>query len=467
MFNVRISKRDQFDLVVCGGGVTGFACAVSAGRLGLKVALIERNGSLGGVATNCGVNHLLGGRKLNEQTKEHVRVVGGIFDEITDRLIAQGNAIEPNAINLSFNPFGWYPRMASGIPFNEDALKREMDNMCRDANVRVFYKTDIVGVEKDGEKLTAVIVWNKGGFVQLSANYFADCTGDADVAHLFGCPYEKGRQEDGLMTPTTLELHVENVDEDALVSYQNANNSPKLVEIIERLKNKGIWNFPYEIFVAIRLMEKGVFMVNTMQQYFVDGVEEQSISNALAEGRRENLRLFEVMKKYFPGFENARIRKIYDNVGVRETRRIKGEYYISVQDAVTGKQYEDTVAATTYNFDLLDPVKVGYDNMMGDAKNPNSVRKYIVIRIPYRSFLPLGVTNLIVAGRCISADREVMGALRVMGPCMMMGEVAGVASAIAHKTQVDFKEVSVSALKEALLKNGVIDPEQIAKIFDK
>ncbi|MBQ4641732.1 MAG: FAD-dependent oxidoreductase [Oscillospiraceae bacterium] len=466
MISIEIKQREHFDLVVCGGGVTGFACAVSAGRRGLKVALVERNGSLGGVATNCGVNHLLGGRKLKEDTQEHVRVVGGIFDEITDKLIAQGDAIEPNSIDLSFNPFGWYPRMASGVAFSEIALKAAMDDMCAEAGVRVFYKTDIVSVVKEGDCLKEVIVWNKAGFAALEAPYFADCTGDADVAYLAGCPFEKGRDEDGLMTPTTLEMHVENVDEEALVSYQNEHQSPKLVEIIEDLKAKGIWNFPYEIFVAIRLTEKGVFMVNTMQQYLVDGTDEVSISRALAEGRSENIRLFSVMKQYFPGFQNARIRKIYDAVGVRETRRIKGHYNISIEDAVLGKQYEDTVAATTYNFDLLDPVKIGHDNMMGDAKNPNAVRKHVVIRIPYRSMLPQNADNLIVAGRCISCHREVMGAVRVMGPCMMLGQAAGTAAALAMDAKLPYCQVDVNKLKAELYADGVKNPEDLAKIFD-
>lgn len=113
-----ISREDTYDFIVCGGGMSGFAAAVSAARKGLSVALIERTGCLGGTATSAGVNHLLGGRKINEETNEHVRVVGGLFDELTDYLIERGEAIEPNSIDLSFNAFGWYPRMASGVAFD-------------------------------------------------------------------------------------------------------------------------------------------------------------------------------------------------------------------------------------------------------------------------------------------------------------------------------------------------------------
>lgn len=131
-------------------------------------------------------------------------------------------------------------------------------------------------------------------------------------------------------------------------------------------------------------------------------------------------------------------------------------------DALLGKKYEDCVAATTYNFDLPDPLKPSYDPMMGDAKRPNATRKHVVIHIPYRSLLPKEVDNLIVAGRCISAEREVLGAIRVMGPCMMMGQAAGTAAAIAVKENDNcFGKVSVEELRNQLWEDGVLNPEKL------
>lgn len=458
---MNIVRTDRYDLVVCGGGPAGFACAVSAARGGLRVGLVERNGCLGGTATAAGVNHLLGGRKLNEATGEHVRVVGGIFDELTDHLIAQGSAIEPNTIDLTFNPFGWYPRMASGVAFDETALKIAMDDFCDSAGVRVYYNTVLTDVEMNGSEISSAIVWNKDGFVRLSAPRFADCTGDADLAKLAGCAFRKGREEDGLMTPCSTEMHLEHVDGDALVTYQNAHQSPKLVEIIEDLKQKGIWTFPYEIFVTIQLMEKDIFMVNTIRQVGIDGTDEASVSRALAEGRRENIRLFHIIREYFPGFKNARIRKMADYLGVRETRRIHGLYTVTVDDAMSGKHYDDCVAATTYNFDLPDPLRPSYDPMMGDAKKPHAERKHIVIRIPYRSLLPESVGNLIVAGRCISAEREVMGPIRIMGPCTMMGQAAGTAAAMAKEAGCLYAEINTDELRARLWAAGVLNPDAL------
>lgn len=457
---MNIIREDRYDFVVCGGGPAGFACAVSAAREGLSVALVERGGCLGGTATLSGVNHLLAGRKLNSQTGEHVRVIGGIFDELTDRLIQTGAAIEPNTIDPNFNPFGWYPRMASGIAFDDTAMKVALDDLCREAGVRVYYHTILTEAEVADGRISGVIVWNKDGFVRICADRFADCTGDADLAALAGCPFSKGR-EDGLMTPCSTEMHVDHVDTEAFVTYQNEHQSPKLVEIIERLKREGIWDFPYEIFVTVRLVEEDVFMVNTIRQTGIDGTSETAVSKALADGRRENMRLFEIMKKYFPGFANAKIRRMADYLGVRETRRIHGHYTITVADAMSGKRYDDTVAATTYNFDLPDPLRPSYDPMMGDAKRPHAERKHVVIRIPYRSLLPQKIDNLIVAGRCISAEREVLGPIRIMGPCMMMGQAAGTASAMAKEADCRYAEVCVDKLREKLWAAGVLNPDEL------
>lgn len=135
---------------------------------------------------------------------------------------------------------------------------------------------------------------------------------------------------------------------------------------------------------------------------------------------------------------------------------------VTVDDAMSGKRYEDCVAATTYNFDLPDPLKPSYDPMMGDAKRPNAKRKHVVIQIPYRSLLPKEVDNLIVAGRCISAEREVLGAIRVMGPCMMMGQAAGTAAAMVVKDGNNcFDKVSVEGLRAQIWEDGVLNPEEL------
>lgn len=454
---IKTVRCDRYDFVVCGGGMAGFSAALAAARKGLKVALIEKTGVLGGTAILAGINQLLGGRKLDENGK-HVRVVGGIFDELTDALIREGGAIEPNTVDPDFNPFGWYPRMASGVSCNETALKIKMDEMCHEAGVRTYFETVITDADFKNDRLNAVIAYSKDGFVRIEADCFADCTGDADIVHHCNLPYLKGREEDGLMTPCSMEMHLENVCAKELVEYQNKHNSPKLVEIIEKLKKEGKWPFPVSIFVTVRLLEEDVFLVNTIRQTGVDGTSEASVSRALVDGRKQCLELFKIIKENFPGFQNARIRKITDSLGVRETRRIVGEYTVSVEDALIGKNYPDTIAATTYNFDLPDPIRPSYDPMMGDARKPHAERNHVVIHLPYRCLLPKGANNLIVAGRCISVDRAVLGAARIIGPAMMTGQAAGTAAAL---TNGNFKSVDIEKLKETLWNDGVLNPETL------
>lgn len=455
------SGTQHFDFIVCGGGPSGFAAALSAARKHLKTAIVERTGCLGGVSTNGCIPYLLAGRKLNPDTNRHVRVIGGIFDEVTDRLISEGHAIEPDTIDLSFNPFGWYPRMASGIVVDENYYKILLEEMCQKEGIRLFYNSDLIHAHVQDDRIRSVLIRNKDGIVELTAGLFADCTGDGDLIAMSGCPYFKGRPSDGLTTPASLEMQLDHVDGNALVRWQNEHNSPKLVEIIEQLKEKGIWNFPYEIFVCMQLMEKDVFLINTIRQTRVDGTSEASVSEALQQGRKESLELFGIIRQYFPGFGNSRIRRISDWLGIRESRRLDGRYTISLEDALSGKKYDDCIGATTYNFDLPDPLRPSHDPMMGDAKSPNAARPHIVIRIPYRSLLPKNIRNLIGAGRLISAQREVLGSMRLMGNCFQTGQAAGTAARFAFDSGLDFAAVDTDSLRKTLFTDGVIDPDTL------
>ena len=155
---IKVSRTDKYDFVVCGGGPSGFSAAISAARKGLKVAIIEQMGCLGGVSTSGSINYLLGGRKLDEQTGKHIRVVGGLFDELTDILIANGHAIEPDTIDLEFNPIGWYPRMASGIVFDDIQMKILMDKMCMENGVRIYFNSTVISSEIEEKKIRNIFI---------------------------------------------------------------------------------------------------------------------------------------------------------------------------------------------------------------------------------------------------------------------------------------------------------------------
>jgi hypothetical protein len=464
MMKVDCPVRGEFDCVVCGGGLSGFTAAVTAARAGLSVAIVEQSGCFGGVATSGCVNHLLGGRKYDGTTGRVRRTVGGFFDELSDRLIREGGAIDPDTIDPANNPHGWYPRMAAGIPFDGEHMKRLLDTISIEEKLSTWFLTRVVGIEAAGEngenvdsggrRIDSLVLHNKSGFFSLRASLVIDATGDADIAVLAGCPTEKGRMEDGLMTPASLEFHVDGVDREAFLAYQNEHRSPKLVEIIERLRHEGIWDFPFSIFIAVQLVDPDIFLVNTIRQVGVDGTDGNSLTRALMEGRRDDARLFAIMKEHFPGFGRARIRKVAETIGIRETRRIVGLAQVTTADALSGRHYDDCVARSTYNFDLPDPLRPSYDTMMGDAANPRAERTHESIEVPYGCMVPRGCDNLIMTGRTISVDREVLGPMRIMGPCMMLGQAAGTAAGLAAKTAFSFPAIDGKDVRARMMESG-------------
>jgi hypothetical protein len=463
-YSRRLEEKAHYQLIVCGGGVAGYAAALAAARRGVRAALVEREGCLGGTATNCGVHFFLGGRKYNEKTNLLERKVGGIFDELTDALIAEGAALElENTDFKSYNPFGWYPRMAASVPFEPQRTKAFMERRLMEEGVKLYYFTSILDVAASGDKIDKIVCFNKSGMFSLGAECFVDATGDADVAFFMGCPTRKGRPSDSLMAPASLEMVLDSVDGRELVAYQNKHQSPKFAEIIDQLKEQSLWPFPFDIVVLMQLVEEDVFLVNTMRQIGVDGTDGDSVTAAMVEGRAGNLKLFELLRKYFPGFQKARIRYIADKVGIRESRRITGLYNVSLADALTGKKFGDCIAATTYNFDLPDPLAPSHDPMLGDARHPNDHRAHEEIEIPYQSLVPQGCCNLIAAGRCISVDREVLGPARIMGPCFAMGQAAGLAAYVCLQRHIGYREVDALHVQALLLEENCLLPRRFTK----
>jgi len=450
LFKCEIPVQSEYDVVVCGGGVSGFSAAVSAARMGLKTALIEKTGCLGGVATNGGVCHLLGGSIYDDKIGKLQRNVGGIFEELTNLLVKTNAAVNPENIDMNNNPHGWLPVLASGVPFDLEHMKIEMEQMCISSNLDIFYFTNFIDTVCEDELIKDIILHNKSGLFALKTKAVIDATGDADVAYKSGCETSKGRLEDGLMAPASLEMHVENVDTAELSKYIKDNNSPRLKEIISKLKESGEWVFPYEIFIAVQLNEPDVYMINTIRQVGIDGVDGISITKGMITGRKENMEIFTLMKKHFPGFKNSRIRRIADVIGIRETRRIVGEYTLTVEDLKNGRYFADSIAVSSYGWDLPDPHKPSYQPM------DKTKKASCFTHIPYKSLVPKTIKNLIVVGRSISVERDVLGPIRVMAPCFAMGQAAGIASALAIKNEVSFSYINVNTLQQEIVNQGGI-----------
>ena len=200
-------------------------------------------------------------------------------------------------------------------------------------------------------------------------------------------------------------------------------------------------------------------MINTIRQVGVDGTDAASLTRAVTEGREENYRLLEMMRAHFPGFANATVRKIAPTVGIRETRRLKTAYTLAVQDIIDGVEFEDGIAVSGYGWDMPNPKNPSVQPYHGVA------RKSRFTQIPYRCLLPVGISNLIAVGRCIGVEREALGVVRVMGPCLAMGECAGIAAKLALSAENDFTAVDTAALRDHIVAHGgIVDCEQVRTV---
>jgi len=448
-----IPVDQPYDLVVAGGGPSGIPAALSARRRGLKVLLIEQTGQLGGVGTSAGVSHLLGGR-----TRDNRRwCVAGIFKEVVEDLAAVGGAINPVDIEgETFSPHGWTGKVSNltyGVPFDPIRMSAILDQKMLEAGVDVLFFTSLVDVAVEENRIEHVIVYNKGGLRAIQARAVVDATGDGDVAARSGCEFVKGRESDNLMTPATLMFHVHNVDQDALASEIYRTNSNRFRELIDRLRAEGEWPFPYDIFISVQLQEKGTLMINTTRICDVDGTDGRSISKGMMQGRSEVTELFGLMRKHFPGFENASIKLVAPVLGIRESRRIVGDYVYKVADIADELDFPDTIGFSGYGWDLPDPKRPSYQPMH-ERKDTPKLRLFTPI--PYRVMVPRPITNVICPGRAISVERDVLGPLREMAPCYAMGHAAGLASVQVVRRDIDFKDVDTQRLREKLVEEGAV-----------
>ena len=442
----------NFDLVVCGGGPAGIASALAAKRSGLKVLFVEGQGQLGGMGVSGLVSHWLGGRTDN---CEHW-VVAGIFKELAEECTERGFALLPKPEpGKGYSPFGWNKeiggQLTAGVPFDPHEMAAYLDQKVLSEGIEILFMTQVIDVIVDGEKITHVIIFNKSGLQAVSAPLFVDSTGDADLAHKSGCETEIGRKEDRLMTPVTLQVHMDGFDQDAYAAYINKHDAFRYLDEIEELRKEGEWPFAYDRLITVQLTEKNTMMVNTPRITGIDGTDGSSVTRGMIQGRKEIYQLRDILRKHFPGCANVRVKSVAPLLGVRETRRIVGDFRLTVQDLVDGRDFPDTITFSAYGWDLPDPLKPSVNPSHGQKKRRIS-------SVPFRTLIPRPIRNLIMAGRSLSVERFVLGPLREQAICMGMGEAAGIASSLALQGNRIYRDVDTEALRsEIVSRGGVVD----------
>lgn len=413
----------EFDVIVVGGGLTGVAAAVCAAREGMKVLILEQSGFLGGAMGNCLINPFMPyttKMEINGE-KKTVKLSDGFFTEIMDRLAEMGGR--------------------QGSTFHEEYLKLILDRMVVEAGVTVLLHSTLCGVEKSGDTITGVTTVSKAGKLTMHAKCFIDCTGDADLAVMAGCPTHLGRDKDQMCQPMTLCFRLANVD---IEKYRE--NKPMINELYQKFQAEGKIKNPRENVLIFYHPVKNMLHFNTTRVIKLNPVDPFHLTRAEMEAREQMFEMYYFLKENIPGFENADIAFSAPQIGVRESRMIDGEHLLTEQELKACTRFDDAIAAANYDIDIHSPDGAGTSHYyFPDGE---------YYTIPYRSMLPLRADNLIVSGRCISSTHEAQASYRVMPIVTTLGQAAGVAAAVSIKQEVKPKEVDIREVQRILKESG-------------
>ncbi len=440
---LEVIKSYECDVLVIGGGVSGISAAINSARNGARVILAEKNGYLGGTSTA----GLIGTFMTCYDAKGEKRIIKGFYKEFVDEMVKAGGAIPPEAC-LNVGKYGGY-RLTGHLgvaPYDAEVLKTLSEKMCLDAGVRLLYHMLLVGCDKTDTKVTKAYFATNSGIYEISAKMFIDATGDAYLCDKAGCKSEVG-DENGERQPASMFFLIKGVDEELLDEYMEKHQETRerfYMDVIEDARKAG--DFPcgtYKFRIFKSPSEK--WTVNMAQEdEVVDQFDAEKITNAEISQRKQIPAILNFLKKYIPACENIELVQSAAEIGLREGRRIVGEYTLTKEDILNGTIFEDSICYCANSIDIHKKDSVEYISTKEDT----------VYTIPYRSLVAKECDNILVAGRCLSADRAALAAVRVMPPCFAMGEAAGIAASIAARKNIPARSVDYNEIKETLLKNG-------------
>ena len=448
MFQQELPVYRSVDVVVVGAGPAGIGAAVAAARNGAKTLVFEAHGCIGGMGTSGMVSPFM----TSYDAPCANMIIRGVFEELVNRMVEIGGAIDPKGVRNE-QPYASYFHIGHNnvTPFDPHAFKLIGMRMLRESGAELLLQTQFVNVIKDGDRITGVVINNKDGLSVIEAKIVIDCSGDADVAARAGVNYIMGNEEDGNLQPASMFMRIADADMD-VVNAHMAEHSDEIRPFFGPFswiikENPEDWdNFPRGEICIFADVTPGEFSINCSRILDIDATKAEHVTRATMIGQEQCQHIFQFMKKHAPGFENSRIIATADAIGIRETRHIEGEYRLTGDEVAACKVHEDAIACMATNMDTHNK-----DNPGGSFFIP---RNGPFFTVPYLCLVPKGISNLLVAGRSISADAIAGSAIRMMPSCMAFGQAAGTAAAMAAAQNIAPKDVDVQALRQTLVAQG-------------
>jgi len=425
----------EYDVVVLGGGPAGIVAAAAAARDGASTLLIERYGFLGGMGTAAGVTNFCG---LHASVHgEFRRLVHGLSRELTERIDRLGG--------LNWPPHVMFGRIMAQA-YDTAAFKCAADDLIAAHRCAVLYHALAVGCTRQDTAIDALLVETKSGRFAVRGHVFIDCSGDGDLAHWAGAPTEKGDEKNGNLLFSTSMFRVGGVD--AARAGEAYHAIPALMEQAER---EGAFKFPRK--GAIVRPQKNPFewRVNVTQisdanGRAIDGTDALALSFGEIEGRRQIRDFLAFLKARVPGFEDAYLLDIPPQIGIRETRRVMGDYCLTEDDVLACADFDDTIGVNTWPLEIHVPGNVEMRYPPAQSRGFN--------HLPLRMLRVRNFDNLLVAGRCGSMTHLAQAAARVSGGCFVMGEAAGVLGAMAARENGRLRRVETKRVQARLAEAG-------------
>ncbi|MGA7394655.1 MAG: FAD-dependent oxidoreductase [Terrimicrobiaceae bacterium] len=434
----------EADIVVVGAGSAGCCAAIAAAEAGRSVVLIERYGFAGGTSTQI-LDTFYGFFTPGDQPR---KVVGGIPDRVVDALDFTGDVF------LRPNTYG----AGTGVTYNPERLKLVWDTLLLGAGVKMLLHAWLCDVEtaRDG-RIIGVIVHTKRGFLRVSGKRFIDASGDADLCHLAGIPYEKAGDIDPAQTLTTT-FRMSNVN---LGRYEAEGGKKmlmaKMAEAVESRRHP----LPRKKGSAHAMVQEGCIATVAVRVGDTDATDPEQLTAAEIEGRRQAFVYEDFLRDMVPGYERAKIIGLSHHIGVRETRRVYGEYRLTKDDCLGGRQFDDQIALCGAPIEDHRQSATGEEETVWGYVEPEAG----AYGVPYGTLVPKSREEVWVVGRCFSATHDAHASCRSMGQTMSMGQAAGFAAAMSLDTDAGARSINIRDLQERLRRVGAVleRPHEIAE----